>query len=208
MRNSRMLLLAPALLALAACTPSGDPATEAEIAAETAESEQTVEPMPDEPMTPATTARATLQPTAGNETGGELTFTAENGAIHVSGEVRGLAAGSVHGFHVHETGDCSAPDATSAGGHFNPDDSEHGRVGQGEHHAGDSDNITASAEGVATVDVRLQGATLGDGAATDIAGKGVIVHADPDDYTSQPTGNAGARLACGVIEQRETSGEE
>ncbi|WP_149195150.1 superoxide dismutase family protein [Luteimonas suaedae] len=200
MRNSRVLLLTPALFALAACTPSGDPATEAEIAAETAESEQTATPMPDEPMATATTARATLQPTAGNDTSGELTFTAEDGAIRVSGEVRGLPTGSAHGFHVHETGDCSAPDATSAGGHFNPDDSDHGRVGQGEHHAGDSDNITANDEGVAMIDAQLQGATLGDGAATDIAGKGVIVHADPDDYTSQPTGNAGARLACGVIE--------
>ncbi|WP_407353606.1 superoxide dismutase family protein [Luteimonas sp. R10] len=200
MRNSRVLLLTPALLALAACTPSGDPATEAEIAAETAESEQTAEPVPEAPMTTAATAQATLQPTAGNETSGELTFTAEDGAIRISGEVRGLPAGSVHGFHVHETGDCSAPDATSAGGHFSPHGNDHGRVGHGEHHAGDTDNITANAEGVAMVDTRLEGATLGDGAATDIAGKGVIVHADPDDYTSQPTGNAGARLACGVIE--------
>lgn len=200
MRNSRVLLLAPALLALAACTPSGDPATEADIAADTAESEQTAEPAPDKPAAPAATAWATLRPTAGNDTTGELTFTAENGAIHIGGEVRGLAAGSVHGFHVHEKGDCSAPDATSAGGHFSPSGNDHGRVGQGEHHAGDTDNITANAEGVATVDTRLQGATLGDGSATDIAGKAVIVHADPDDYVSQPTGNAGARLACGVIE--------
>lgn len=209
MRSFHVLLLTPALLALAACTPSSDPATETEIATETVESDQLAEPTVTEPAAAPATARATLRPTEGNDTRGELTFTAEDGAIHISGEVSGLSADSVHGFHVHETGDCSAPDATSAGGHFSPHDNDHGRVGRGEHHAGDTDNITANAEGVATVDTRLQGATLDDGSATDIAGKAVIVHADPDDYTSQPTGNAGARLACGVIEvmSRAPSGE-
>src|SRR5690606_2591229 len=99
--------------------------------------------------------------------------------------------------------DCSAPDATSAGGHFNPTASAHGRVGEGEHHAGDSDNIAADDQGVATVDSLLRGATLGDGSPSDIVGKAVIVHADPDDYTTQPTGNAGARLAGGAVEARQ-----
>ncbi|QDW66647.1 superoxide dismutase family protein [Luteimonas granuli] len=122
-----------------------------------------------------------------------------DGGVAISGQVNGLAPGSEHGFHVHENGDCSAPDASSAGGHFNPQASAHGRVGEGEHHVGDTDNIVADDTGVAMIDTRLEGATLGDGAPTDIMGKSVIVHADPDDYTTQPTGNAGARLACGVI---------
>ena len=122
--------------------------------------------------------------------------------IEVTGTISGLPGNSTHGFHVHETGDCSAPDATSAGGHFNPASTDHGRVGQGEHHAGDSDNITADADGNATVQGWLEGATVGDGAATDIVGKAVIVHADEDDYATQPTGNAGDRLACGVIAAR------
>ena len=86
-----------------------------------------------------------------------------------------------------------------SGGHFNPAVTAHGRVGSGEHHVGDTDNITADDTGVAVVNTRLQGATLADGAPTDVLGRGVIVHADPDDYVSQPTGNAGARVACGVI---------
>src|SRR5690606_27187319 len=100
----------------------------------------------------------------------------------------------------HEYGDCSATDGSTAGGHFNPATTDHGRVGHGVHHGGDSDNIVANADGVATADARFEGVTLGAGAPTDIVGKGVIVHADPDDYATQPTGNAGARLACGVVQ--------
>src|SRR3546814_10546371 len=89
--------------------------------------------------------------------------------------------------------------ASSAGGHFNPTGSPHGRAGTPTHHAGDMDNLTANAQGVADVNIHLAGVTLGGGAANDIAGRAVIVHAAPDDYTSQPSGNAGARVACGII---------
>ncbi|MBJ7575361.1 superoxide dismutase family protein [Luteimonas sp. MC1828] len=148
---------------------------------------------------PAAAAVAALAATAGNTSSGQLRFAAVDGGVHITGQVTGLKPGTEHGFHVHETGDCSAPDGSSAGGHFNPAGSAHGRVGVAAHHAGDTNNITADDAGVAQVDTRLEGATLGDGAPTDVIGKGVIVHADPDDYTTQPTGNAGARLACGVI---------
>lgn len=197
MRHVPMLLL-PAALLLAACqpqAPSGDAAG----------------PGPDptpamadtpEPAPAAASASAALAPTEGNAVAGNLEFAVVDGGIRITGEVTGLPPGGQHGFHVHENGDCSAPDATSAGGHFNPTASAHGRVGEGEHHAGDSDNIAADDQGVATVDSLLRGATLGDGSPSDIVGKAVIVHADPDDYTTQPTGNAGARLACGVIEAR------
>ena len=100
---------------------------------------------------------------------------------------------------MHEKGDCSAVDATSAGSHFNPAGDAHGRAGTASHHAGDMDNIASDASGVAKVNVHLRGVTLGGGAANDIANRAVIVHAAPDDYHTQPTGNAGARLACGVI---------
>jgi superoxide dismutase, Cu-Zn family len=119
--------------------------------------------------------------------------------VHLSGEIGGLGAGVTHAIHVHEKGDCSAVDASSAGGHFNPAGSAHGRAGTATHHAGDMDNIVADSSGVAKIDIHLAGVTLGGGAANDIAGKAVVVHAAPDDYASQPAGNAGARVACGVI---------
>lgn len=191
------LLSLSMILALAAC---GDAAPDGVVAdqvppgiphAELLEQKQAA-------MTPAS-ASAVLAATEGNAVNGSLRFESTADGVHVTGQVVGLAPDSSHGFHVHETGDCSAPDGTSAGGHFNPADSKHGRVGTPTHHVGDSDNIVANADGVATVDNRLEGATLGDGSSTDIVGKGVIVHAGVDDYISQPTGDAGARLSCGVI---------
>lgn len=204
MRASRSLLLVPLLAACVACSPPADDAatTPAADAGATADPSApgTAPTMPASDMAAAdATATATLAPTQGNAAAGTLTFTVVDGVVRATGEVTGLKPDSEHGFHLHENGDCSAPDATSAGGHFNPATTEHGRVGHGAHHGGDSDNLVANAEGVATVDARFEGVTLGDGAATDIVGKGVIVHADPDDYATQPTGNAGARLACGVI---------
>ncbi|MEO5565936.1 MAG: superoxide dismutase family protein [Luteimonas sp.] len=120
-------------------------------------------------------------------------------AVHIAGDIGGLQPGSSHGFHIHEHGDCSAADGTSAGGHFNPSGSQHGRMDDGPHHAGDIDNIVANAQGVAKVNVHVPGLTLGTGAANDVAGRAIIIHADPDDYASQPSGNAGKRIACGVI---------
>jgi Cu-Zn family superoxide dismutase len=113
------------------------------------------------------------------------------------GRITGLVPNQEHGFHVHEKGDCSSDDAMSAGGHLNPDGKRHGPP-TGEHHAGDVPSIKADANGVATVRTRVAGTLLGSGAA-DIAGKALVVHASPDDYTTQPTGNSGARIACGVI---------
>ncbi|MGY0505887.1 superoxide dismutase family protein [Luteimonas sp. e5] len=144
-------------------------------------------------------ARAVLEARSGSQAGGALDFVATADGVRVSGEISGLTADSVHAFHIHETGDCSAEDASSAGGHFNPTAQPHGRAGQGEHHLGDQDNLQADAAGVAHVDAEFAGVTLGDGGANDVMGKSVVVHADPDDYTSQPAGNAGARIACGVI---------
>ena len=206
MRSTSTTLLAGALaLALAACgerTTYDDAATPPATPAADAGAGQAVEPAPAAAdMTTASTADAVaiLSATEGNPVTGELSFTVIEGGVAIQGQVNGLPPNSEHGFHVHENGDCSAPDGSSAGGHFNPLATAHGRIGDGDHHVGDTDNIVADDTGVARVDTRLEGATLGDGAPTDILGKGVIVHADADDYTTQPTGNAGARLACGVI---------
>ena len=145
-------------------------------------------------------AVANLTAASGSLVSGRLqVMTMGPNAVHVAGDVGGLAPGSSHGFHIHETGDCSAADASSAGGHFNPTDSAHGRMDDGPHHAGDIDNIVANAQGVAHVNMHVPGLTLGTGAANDVAGRAIVVHAVADDYSSQPAGNAGKRIACGVI---------
>ena len=147
----------------------------------------------------ASLATVNLAPASGSLVSGKLELRPMADGVHVTGEIGGLAGGSTHAVHIHEKGDCSAADASSAGGHFNPDGAPHGRVGAGPHHAGDMDNIVANAEGVARVDVHASGVVLGGGAINDVAGKAIVVHAAPDDYRSQPAGNAGARVACGVV---------
>ena len=144
-------------------------------------------------------AEVNLASASGSLVSAHLAIRPMGDGVHITGEVGGLKPGDTRGFHIHEKGDCSAADASSAGGHFNPGAQPHGRATHGAHHAGDSDNIVADAEGVARIDAHVSGVTLGGGAANDIAGRAVIVHAAADDYTTQPTGNAGARVACGVI---------
>jgi Cu-Zn family superoxide dismutase len=144
-------------------------------------------------------AVAVLASASGSLVSGKVTVTPMGKGLHLTGEVGGLPANSTHAFHVHEKGDCSAVDASSAGPHFNPFNAVHGKTGSGAHHAGDMNNLVANAEGVATVNVHLEGVTLGGGAVNDVATRALIVHAAPDDYSSQPAGNAGARVACGII---------
>jgi Cu-Zn family superoxide dismutase len=144
-------------------------------------------------------AVANLAAASGTLVSGRLLLQPMGGGVRITGEIGGLQPGSSHGFHIHEKGDCSAVDASSAGGHFNPAMQPHGRSGPGPHHAGDSDNLVADASGVAHVNAQVAGVTLGGGASNDIAGRALIVHAAADDYTSQPAGNAGTRVACGVI---------
>lgn len=154
---------------------------------------------PAEPPPVASSATAELTSTEGNTATGTLTLTAEPGGVHIAGSLTGVAPGGAHGFHVHETGDCSAPDAGSAGGHFNPGSHPHGHPGQGQHHAGDMPNLEADESGTLVVDVQVPGVTLGDGGTTDILGRALVLHAGADDYASQPAGNSGPRIACGVI---------
>ena len=148
----------------------------------------------------ATSAEAELKPTQGNAVNGWVKFTQQDGQLHIDADVKGLTPGA-HGFHLHEKGDCSAPDGTSAGGHFNPGSQQHGDPSHAMHHGGDFGNLTADASGHSTLHLSVPTSqiSLDSGAANNIVGRGMIVHADLDDYVTQPTGNAGKRLACGVV---------
>ena len=154
---------------------------------------------------PRTVASANLnaavgvaQPNPQSPVQGTLTFSELRGIVSVSGTVTGLKPNSAHAFHIHEKGDCSAPDFASAGGHFNPTSMPHGAHGSGLHHLGDMPPLLADASGTAQVSFNSQSLTLR--GPNSVITKSVIVHRDPDDVNAQPTGNAGPRLACGVIQ--------
>jgi Cu-Zn family superoxide dismutase len=148
---------------------------------------------------PTPRATAQLQPTQGNKTFGEATFEQVGSRVRVVVFVQGLKPDQEHGMHIHEVGDCSSGDGMSTKGHFNPFGKPHGNPGDAERHAGDLPSLKANKDGRARVDVEIDVITL-TGGPGNIIGRGLIVHADPDDFRTQPTGNAGARLACGVIQ--------
>jgi Cu-Zn family superoxide dismutase len=149
-----------------------------------------------EPAQEIEKAICVLHPTEGNDVRGTVTFTRNGSTIRVVAEVEGLTPGK-HGFHIHENGNCSASDATSAGGHFNPDDSRHGGPDDEERHVGDLGNIEAGDDGSARLE--MEDSVIAFSGENSIIGRAVVVHAGEDDLTSQPTGEAGGRLACGVI---------
>lgn len=150
--------------------------------------------MPTEP--PRSTAQ--LQPTKGNKTIGEATFEQVGNKVHVVVFVQGLKPGKEHGLHIHEVGDCGA-DGMNAKGHFNPYGKPHANFDSAERHAGDLPSLKADAKGRAKIDVELDMITLASGPGN-IVGRSLVIHADPDDHKTQPTGNSGARIACGVIQ--------
>ncbi len=150
--------------------------------------------VPDEPMR----ASAGLQPTKGSKVIGEVTFEQVGSKVRVLANVARLKPGAQHGFHIHEVGDCSSGDGMSAKGHFNPYGKPHGSPTAGERHAGDLPMLVANKAGRAKLDVMLDVISVGSGPGN-IVGRSVIVHAGPDDFRTQPTGNSGGRLACGVI---------
>ena len=179
-RSALGLILAATALALVACaSPPPSPAP--------AESSK--------PM--AISASARLVATTGNTTNGIVRFVQTGTKVRVTGGISGLKPGAVHGFHVHEKGDCSSGDGMSTGGHFNPTGAPHGNHNSGPHHVGDLPSLTANAFGIVNLNFESDSIRL-DG-PNSIIGRGLIVHRDPDDYTTQPTGNSGPRLACAVI---------
>ena len=143
-----------------------------------------------------TKAIAVLHPTQGSNVAGTVTFTASDGAVKVTADLTGLTPGK-HGFHIHEFGDCSDPKGASAGGHFNPRNHQHGAPDAENRHAGDLGNIEADASGKAHLDLTDKVMKLS--GSDSIIGRAVIVHEKADDLKTQPTGDAGSRLACGVI---------
>jgi len=143
-------------------------------------------------------ATASLNPTTGNKTYGEVTFEQVGGKVRIVAQVARLTPNQEHGFHVHEVGNCGSADGSSAGGHFNPQGKPHGGPGSMARHAGDLPNLKANAKGRATLTVEVEGLTVTPG-PTSVVGRSVVVHAKADDYRSQPSGNSGARVACGVV---------
>lgn len=141
----------------------------------------------------APAASATLVGKSGSQVSGSVGFSEMAGGVRVTADVKGLTPGE-HGFHIHESGDCSAADATSAKGHYNPASKAHGHHTAMDHHSGDLNNLVANAQGEAKASMEIKGVTL-----AEIGGRSVVIHADPDDYKSQPAGNSGKRIACGTI---------
>jgi Cu-Zn family superoxide dismutase len=142
-------------------------------------------------------AVAVLHPTAGNKVHGRVQFVQDGDSVNVTADLEGLNPGQKHAMHIHQFGDCSAPDATSAGGHYNPEGHAHALPDADTRHAGDLGNVQADDQGKAHYQITVKNITVA-GTKNPIIGRGVIVHAKPDDG-SQPVGNAGGRVACGVI---------
>lgn len=143
-----------------------------------------------------TRAICVLYPTENSEVTGTVTFTKTDKGMKVVAEVTGLTPGK-HGFHIHQYGDCSSPDAKSAGGHFNPHGMKHAGPMDHDRHTGDMGNLVANEEGVAQLEMVMTGMSFE--GENNILGRGIIVHAGEDDLVSQPTGDAGGRVACGTI---------
>jgi Cu-Zn family superoxide dismutase len=137
---------------------------------------------------------------ANNQPAGTATFTEVSGGVRMVVQAKGLPPGP-HGLHIHEVGKCEAPTFTTAGGHFNPDKKQHGMQNPAGPHAGDLPNITIGPEGHGWLETLASRITLRDGPVSlfDTDGSAIVIHAAPDDYTTDPTGNSGDRIACGVI---------
>ena len=146
-------------------------------------------------------ATATLAPTSGSSAQGNVLFEQfPDGTVAVSATLTGLAPNSVHGFHLHDKGDCG-DNGNAAGGHFNPTAAPHGGPDMQSHHAGDFGNVTADDKGEVHAQIISHVITVAPG-PNSVVGHAVILHANPDDLTTQPSGNAGPRIACGVVQAK------
>ena len=145
------------------------------------------------------TAQVKLTPKSESKTQGELHLVLKGEEVLLKGKITGLTPNSIHGFHVHEKGDCSSKDGKSAGGHFNPNKANHGGPHMNEHHAGDLGNIRANDKGEAIIDKKYSFISLRKGSKESVLNKAIIIHSGRDDLKSRPSGDAGKRIACGVI---------
>lgn len=148
--------------------------------------------------TPVFYGLAQMHPTQGQKVTGKIWFSEAFGKVNVEAEVSGLEPNTKHGFHIHEFGNCSAHDGSSAGGHYNPMGHQHGNYTDETHHAGDLGNLVTDKKGNAKMTFTVENLSV-NGSVNPILGRAVIIHKNPDDLISQPTGGAGARIACGVI---------
>ena len=187
-----LTILAGAALAAASASCAGHkaPASGGGTAASPAAAKGSTEPL----------AHAKLEPRSGSDVRGSAEFVEHAGKVTLTLTVSGLTPGE-HAFHLHEKGDCSAPDATSAGGHWNPTAEGHGKWGTHPFHRGDVANLVADASGNAKLTFTTDLWSIGGDPSRDVVGHALVIHAKPDDFTTQPTGNAGGRVACGVIEK-------
>jgi len=151
----------------------------------------------DMPATATEKSKAIIEAKSGSSVSGAAVATETKGAVEIVVDVAGASAG-VHAVHIHEKGDCSAPDATSAGGHFNPTGEAHGAPDADHHHAGDFGNMTVGADGKGHLVITSKMLTVAAG-PNSVAGRAIIVHEKEDDMKTQPTGNAGGRIGCGVF---------
>lgn len=147
---------------------------------------------------PSKQAIAALGSASDSSVTGTATFTQNGDTITLVVDIQNVSPG-LHAVHIHEKGDCSAPDGKSAGGHWNPTNVAHGKWGEGEFHLGDIGNLTVGEDGMGRIELTTDLWEMGTGSDIDIVGKGFIIHAGADDFTSQPSGAAGARIGCGVI---------
>ncbi len=146
------------------------------------------------------TVTISMESKSGSTAMGEVYFTEENGVVTMEAKFKGLKPG-MHAIHIHEKADCSAADGTSTGGHWNPTHQKHGKWGDAEgYHKGDIGNFEADADGNGKISMQTDEWCIGCGDENkDILGKGLIVHEGKDDFTTQPTGDAGGRVSCGGI---------
>jgi len=144
-------------------------------------------------------AKSVIESKSSSNVKGTVMFTEKDGVVSMAAEISGAEPGT-HAIHIHEKGDCSAADGTSAAGHWNPTKENHGKWGSGPCHRGDIGNIEVGADGKGKISMSTNLWCVGcNDMNKDIVGKAIIIHAKADDFTTQPTGNAGARLGCGVI---------
>lgn len=196
MKKFSVLFLCLTLVAFVSCKDGKKESKEADQATEQEMSEINEEA---EPVTKSLTVDIAAK--SGSDVTGQLVFTQEDGKVKLEGEIEGLEAGKEQAIHLHEKGDCSADDATSAGGHWNPMNEEHGKWNsQDGYHKGDIGNLEVDEDGKASITFETDQWCIDcDDDAKNIVGKAVVVHEGADDFETQPTGDAGGRVGCGVI---------
>lgn len=146
-------------------------------------------------------AMALIEPRSGSKVTGRAEFTQQGNKVKLTIQIENATPGT-HAAHLHEKGDCSDPEAKSAGNHWNPTSQDHGKWGHSPFHQGDIGNIEVGADGKGTLTLETDLWSIGGDTSKDVVGKAVVVHASPDDFKSQPAGNAGGRVGCGVVEKK------